>query len=73
MPWEPLHLHSISESIPRAGEWRFESEGAKEAEVSELLLAEVEISELLSEEELGEALGWRESAAVLEITGMAPE
>ena len=34
---------------------------------------EVEVSELLSEEESGEVLGWRESMAVLEITGTAPE
>ena len=46
-------------------------EGAEEAEVLELLPEEVEISELLSEEELGEVLGWRESVTVLEITGMA--
>ena len=40
-----------------------ELEGAEKAEVSELL----------SEEELGEVVGWSESAAVLEIAGMAPE
>ena len=46
-------------------------EGTEEAEVSELPPEEVEISELLSEEELGEALGWRKSVTVLEITGTA--
>ena len=48
-------------------------EGAEEVEVSELALEEVEILELLSEEESGKALEWRESATVLETTGTAPE
>ena len=55
----PLHFQEYPEG--RGAE--AELEGAEKAEVSELL----------SEEELGEVVGWSESAAVLEIAGMAPE
>ena len=65
----PLHFQEYS----KGREAEVESEGAEEVEVLELLPEEVEILELLLEEESGEAFGWRESAAVLEITGMAPE
>ena len=45
----------------------FGSEGAELKEVSKLPLEEVEVSELPSEKVLGEALGWKECMAMLEI------
>ena len=44
------------------------SEGVELKEVSELPSEEVEVLELPLEEVLGEVLGWKECAAVLEIT-----